>query len=1018
MSNTSYSFKENSHVIVNQGGEKKVMKKILSVALSTAMAFSMFASVAFGADAKLTPEQQFNALKEAGIVSGFPDGLSHLERTLTRAELAKIIVNSLSLEPVDATSYNDKNYANHWGRPYIEAATQAGILNGKDAVKKLFDPNGAVTVQELAKVLVTALKLEVPADANNTASAWAKGYVAAAVNAGYLADGINYQAQATRSQAVVAAYAIYEAAQVPTVKSYKVVDSKNVEFTLSNGEVVKVALEKELVAGKNEVKFTHNGHEYTASVEYTVTEATKVESVSADNLKEIKVVFDGKVDKETAENEANYKLNRVIEDAVLSEDGKTVVLTLAKEFKSEGNNLENQKETKLTVDGVKSSDKSKTIKQEVTFTPVDVTTPSVKEVVGLGTKAYKVVFSEPVDRADVVKSSNYKVDGKAITAFIDYVDSKTVVVNTELELGTHKLVVSDVQDFSGLKVVPLETEFTVAEDKEAPSIVSATGGDFTKVTIKFNEPVKSIGKVYNTVSSKGSKTPISWTKGSDEITVEFDKANALSLGENNIVIEGVTDYSNNSATREVKVSPTADAERPEVKGASEEANASGNSVVTIEFNENVASNAGATANFTFRDKDGKVVVGKGLDANGHPIVAGTVDGKKVKFTLAGRLDNGDYTIDITGVQDTAYVPNTILPTSVGFSVNKTATFEAKKFWVEVQSGTSAKRDVYFYVTFSRPVATEGNGSALTAAKYNYSTDNGTTYKALPTDSTVELITPETVKITVPYTADHAIIGGANKLRVSLIADKDGSYAYENNAYIGEIAVTSAHVVGATDVKALDKNTVEVKFDGKLVNIDAREFGVKSTVTSDVYDVSLAGYKYDGNDTIATFKVSKDLAYGVGTATLDADFISRTAGTNTQAPTANTQDVFGFKVDTTATSPIKDGIKPVIVEVDGKKFTVVAGTGTNEYVATLTFSENVVVAADSSVFTVTVNGADATNISYTQSAPNQVQVTFTSPIALTSGSYVGIALSDSNEGAKVIKDNAGNAVAGVTVYEVQ
>jgi len=80
------------------------MKKILSVALSTAMAFSMFASVAFGADAKLTPEQQFNALKEAGIVNGFPDGLSHLERTLTRAELAKIIVNSLNLEPVNGVA--------------------------------------------------------------------------------------------------------------------------------------------------------------------------------------------------------------------------------------------------------------------------------------------------------------------------------------------------------------------------------------------------------------------------------------------------------------------------------------------------------------------------------------------------------------------------------------------------------------------------------------------------------------------------------------------------------------------------------------------------------------------------------------------------------------------------------------------------------------------------------------------------------------------------------------------------
>ncbi len=989
------------------------MKKILSVALSTAMAFSMFASVAFGADAKLTPEQQFNALKEAGIVSGFPDGLSHLEKTLTRAELAKIIVNSLSLEPVDATSYNDKNYANHWGRTYIEAATQAGILNGKDAAKKLFDPNGAVTVQELAKVLVTALKLEVPADANNTASAWAKGYVAAAVNAGYLADGINYQAQATRSQAVVAAYAIYEAAQVPTVVSYEVAkDGKSVEFKLSNDEVVKV--EKTFEANKEtEVTFkTADGKEITAKVTWVVTDATKVESVSADNLKEITVVFDGKVDKETAENTANYKFNRTFatNGAKLSEDGKTVVLTLAGEFKSAGGYLDNQKETKITIDGVKSFNKSTTLKQEVKFTPVDVTTPTIKEVVGLGTNALKVVFSEPVDRADVVKSSNYKVDGKAITAFVDYVDSRTVVVNTTLATGEHKLTVSDVQDFSGLKVIPLDTNFTVAEDKEAPTVVSATGGDFTKVTIKFNEPVKSIGKVYNAVSSKESITPISWTKGSDEITVEFSRANALSLGDNNIVLEGVTDYSNNSATRNVTVKPEADSEKPTLVSASEKANTSANSVVTVKFSEKVASTAGATANYTFRDKDGKVLVGKGLDSNGHPIVAGTVVDDEVSFTLAGRLDSGNYTIDVNGVQDRAYVPNTMLPASVGFSVNQSATFEAKKFWIELQPGTSAKRDVYYYVTFSRPVAFEGTGSALVASKYNYTVD-GTSYKALPTDSTVELLTPETVKITIPYTADYEVFSSATHLRVSLIADKDGNYAYENDGYVKEVAAEASQTLSASAVKALDKNTVEVKFNGKLVNIDAREFAVVSGST--YLDVTLSGYKYDGNDTIATFKTAVDLPYGSGAANLVQTFVSRAAGTDTAAATLTTQDGFGFKVDATTAVEIADKIKPV---VDQSVVTVV-NASTKQYKATLTFTEAVQVAPDSNVFAVTVNGAEATNITYlpVTGDATKVDVTFTSPIDLITGSYVGVQILAGNSDTKVIKDSAGNAVDGVTKY---
>src|SRR5690349_9499574 len=97
MSNTSYPFKENSNVMNVQGGEKKVMKKILTVALSTAMAFSMFASVAFG-DTAVTPQQKFDALAAKGIFNGYPDGSAHLEKEMTRAEFAKVITKLLGLK--------------------------------------------------------------------------------------------------------------------------------------------------------------------------------------------------------------------------------------------------------------------------------------------------------------------------------------------------------------------------------------------------------------------------------------------------------------------------------------------------------------------------------------------------------------------------------------------------------------------------------------------------------------------------------------------------------------------------------------------------------------------------------------------------------------------------------------------------------------------------------------------------------------------------------------------------------
>ncbi|KAF9140921.1 hypothetical protein BGX30_005785 [Mortierella sp. GBA39] len=187
------------------------------------MAFSMFASVAFG-DTAVTPQQKFDALAAKG--------------------------------------YDAKN----WAVPYIEAVTAAGIMQGQDNVKKIFNYNGKVTIQEMATVLTRALKLEIPANPNNNAADWAKGYVQAAIDKGLISKDANFKANASRSQLVEAAYAIDQATNITF--TYKVVDPSNVEFTLSTGEVVKVKLDKPLEANKEtEVKFKDAaGNEYTAKL--------------------------------------------------------------------------------------------------------------------------------------------------------------------------------------------------------------------------------------------------------------------------------------------------------------------------------------------------------------------------------------------------------------------------------------------------------------------------------------------------------------------------------------------------------------------------------------------------------------------------------------------------------------------------------------------------------------------------------------------------------------------------------
>lgn len=913
MSNTSYSFKENSHLLVNQGGEKKVMKKILSVALSTAMAFSMFASVAFGAEANLSPEQQFNALKEAGIVTGYPDGLSHLERTLTRAELAKIVVNAIALEPVTGVAtYKDKNYsASHWAAPYIEAATAAGILQGKDTVKGLFDPSGNVTVQELAKVLVTALELEVPADAENTASPWAKGYVAAAVEAGFIAEGINYQAAATRSQAVVAAYAIYENAQVPSVASYTVSEGgKVVEFKLSNDEVVKVELETALAPNKEtEVKFTHNGVEYTEKVTYVTTVAQTVQSVKADNLKEIVVTFDGTVDPASAGLESNYSVtDRTFKSATVSEDNTSVTLLF-----DEAHSLTNQKEFELSINNVKNTDSTKTFTQKVKFTPVDVTTPTVKEVVGLGTKAVKVKFSEPVQRAEAIKSANYKIDGKAIGASIVYSYPDTVILSTNLTEGDHKISVSNVADASGLKVVPVDYDFTATVDTAAPEVVGATSKDLREVTVEFNEPIKAVNSAYANVSGNTGIIEINDNK----VTVKFtDDKKALNYSENTIYLKGVRDYSDNSADREVKVNPTLDTVRPEVLSY-ELKNDNGNYIAKVKFSEDLKlSTVEDRTNYVLKDSDGKVADKAGTDAKGNPIAKPTFDTKNntVSINLGSDLGSKSYTLTISGLQDNAYVPNSMLPYTIDLDAAKAQEGAISRAWLEPYSDGQ-----YVYIEFNKAVATSGAGDANDYAKYTYVNAAGNDERLAEEAGDVTVISSDTVRI---FTKKMAVTQ-TSTIKAHYVANVDGNYFTQNGSYVLSTVVKD-QAIALTKATATSVNEVKLEFDGKLNYIDYTDFRVgpytptSYTVSSDYKTLYL---KFEG--------AGRELA---------AD--PQTQGYKVTTVRHNTQDVYGNAVKlvdgTTPNINVVDDIAPELIE----NGLVIAPTATADvYTATLTFTED-------------------------------------------------------------------------------
>lgn len=125
------------------------------------------------------------------IINGYEDGTIKPANTVTRAEVAKIIVcalgqseaKNITLDFADAGSIAD------WAKGYIQTAVNLGILNGYE--DNTFKPTQPVTRQELAKIAMVAFKMGESQNAltfadKDTIPAWSAGYISSAVANGII----------------------------------------------------------------------------------------------------------------------------------------------------------------------------------------------------------------------------------------------------------------------------------------------------------------------------------------------------------------------------------------------------------------------------------------------------------------------------------------------------------------------------------------------------------------------------------------------------------------------------------------------------------------------------------------------------------------------------------------------------------------------------------------------------------------------------------------------------------------
>ncbi|KRF33979.1 S-layer homology domain-containing protein [Paenibacillus sp. Soil787] len=203
------------------------MKKTLSVVLTSAMALSMFSSLAFAktsadfTDLKeldAATQAKFDAMISAGIFDGVSDTTFGLKDEMNRAQFAKVAALIMGLDvnkDVQTSSFTDVSVtdaANGYALPYIEALKTAGVTDGY--AEGQYNPAGKVTKEQLATFLVRVLGQDAAAKGktgtDTTVSDWAQGYVALALDLKLLSNGTDGKfggmANATRDLLVSGAY--------------------------------------------------------------------------------------------------------------------------------------------------------------------------------------------------------------------------------------------------------------------------------------------------------------------------------------------------------------------------------------------------------------------------------------------------------------------------------------------------------------------------------------------------------------------------------------------------------------------------------------------------------------------------------------------------------------------------------------------------------------------------------------------------------------------------------------------
>ncbi len=133
---------------------KQTLKKVLVLLLCFLCMTSSLSAFA------VTKEDDVASLLSAmSIISGYPDGELHLEKTVTRAEFCKIAIMASSYKNqvasgISVSPFSDVSYK-HWAAPYIKLSLANGLVKGYP--DSTFRPENTVLYEEAVTIFLGLL---------------------------------------------------------------------------------------------------------------------------------------------------------------------------------------------------------------------------------------------------------------------------------------------------------------------------------------------------------------------------------------------------------------------------------------------------------------------------------------------------------------------------------------------------------------------------------------------------------------------------------------------------------------------------------------------------------------------------------------------------------------------------------------------------------------------------------------------------------------------------------------------